>query len=456
MTARILVVDDIFANVKLLEARLSAEYFTVITAMSGPQALDICERGECDLVLLDVMMPGMDGFEVCQRLKSAPNTAHLPVVMVTALDSPSDRLKGLQAGADDFLTKPINEVALLTRVRSLVRLKNLTDELRARAVNSQALGLPDPLSLAAAEDGRNGRVLLVEDRANAAERMMVALQHHHVVEIEAHPAEMLARIADGGYDLLVLSLALQGADPLRLVSQVRSNDKCRNLPILVLAESTDDARVLRALDMGINDYLLRPVDRNELVARAATQIRKKRYQERLRENLQASMELAIVDPLTKLHNRRYFQSHLASLLNDGVSRGASVSLLVIDIDHFKSVNDTYGHDAGDEVLRECAERLKKVVRGIDIVARFGGEEFVIVMPDTETFSAQRVAERIRLSMEKTKFPIHKGQNAVPLTVSIGVATAGESFQSGDALFKMADEALYAAKNAGRNRVILAA
>lgn len=455
MTARVLVVDDVFANIKLLEARLSAEYFTVVTAMNGPQALDICERGECDIVLLDVMMPGMDGFEVCQRLKSAPNTAHLPVVMVTALDSPADRLKGLQAGADDFLTKPINEVALLTRVRSLVRLKHLTDELRARAANSQGLGLPDPLSVAAAEDGRNGRVLLVEDRANAAERMNIALQQHHVVDVETYSEQVLARALEGNYDLLILSLGLQGSDPLRLISQLRSHDKCRNLPIVVLAETTDDARVLRALDMGIHDYLIRPVDRNELVARANTQVRKKRYQERLRENLQASMELAIVDPLTKLHNRRYFQSHLANLLNDGIARGTSVSLLVLDMDHFKAVNDTYGHDAGDEVLRECAERLKKVVRGIDIVARFGGEEFVIIMPDTESFSAQRVAERIRSSMEKTLFAIHKGQKEIPITVSVGVATAGEGFQSADRLFKMADEALYAAKNGGRNRVVTA-
>jgi len=134
MPARILVVDDIFPNVKLLETKLAAEYFDVVTAMNGPDALEICEQGLCDIVLLDVMMPGMDGFEVCRRLKESPTTAHLPVVMVTALDQPSDRLKGLDAGADDFLTKPVDDTALFARVRSLVRLKSVTDELRTRAL----------------------------------------------------------------------------------------------------------------------------------------------------------------------------------------------------------------------------------------------------------------------------------------------------------------------------------
>src|SRR6516225_1357983 len=129
MSARILVVDDVPANVKLLEARLSAEYFDVLTAANGDEALAICERAKCDIVLLDVMMPNMDGFEVCRRLKAGITTHHIPVIMITALDQPSDRIKGLEVGADDFLTKPISHVALIARVRSLARLKMTMDEL---------------------------------------------------------------------------------------------------------------------------------------------------------------------------------------------------------------------------------------------------------------------------------------------------------------------------------------
>jgi len=456
MTARVLVVDDVFANIRLLEARLSAEYFTVVSAMSGPQALEICERGECDIVLLDVMMPGMDGYEVCRRLKSAPTTAHLPVVMVTALDSPSDRLQGLQAGADDFLTKPINEIALLTRVRSLVRLKHLTDELRSRSAGTNGLGLPDALVSAAAEDGHNGRVLLIEDRPNAVERIVSALAQHHVTEVEASAENVVSRLNETGFDVVVFSMAIQGADPLRLISQIRSRDRFRNLPILVIVDAVDDPRLSRALDMGVNDYLVRPVDRNELIARATTQIRKKRYQDRLRENLQASMELAIIDPLTRLHNRRYLQTQLATLVNDDAVRGAALSLMVLDIDHFKQINDQYGHDCGDEVLRESADRLRDAVRSIDIVARFGGEEFVIVLPDTDTYAAERIAERVRSAIDMRPFSVSSGTKTIHVTASIGVATRSGSGVSGDALFKLADTALYEAKRNGRNCVRQAA
>jgi|APTNR8051073442_1049403.scaffolds.fasta_scaffold03125_9 two-component system cell cycle response regulator len=455
MTARVLVVDDLFPNIKLLETRLTAEYFDVLSAMNGMQAIEICESGACDIVLLDVMMPGMDGFEVCRRLKSSPATAHLPVVMVTALDQPSDRLKGLEAGADDFLTKPVNDVALLTRVRSLARLKTLTDELRARALSTPLLGQADPLAAAAAEDGLNGRILIIDDRANSSERMASSLSQVHQVDVEADPQSALMRLSEENYDMAIISLGLGNFDALRLCSQMRSLERTRNTPILVLADLDDEKRVLRALDLGVNDYLTRPIDRNELVARVRTQIRRKRYQDRLRQNVQSSMEMAIVDPLTKLHNRRYLTSQLASMINDSMLRGGAISFVILDVDFFKKVNDTYGHDAGDEVLVETAARLRRSVRGIDLLARFGGEEFVIVMPETDRFAGQRVAERLRQSIEQTPYTIHKGARQISITASFGLATMEGKVESADALAKRADEALYEAKRSGRNRVVLA-
>jgi len=397
------------------------------------------------------MMPGMDGFEACRILKSDPATAHIPVVMVTALDQPADRVRGLDAGADDFLTKPVDEVALIARVRSLSRLKVSVDELRTRAMTSAALGVPNSLAQAIQDQGLNGRILLVDDWASSAERIQKALSAQHVVEVEAGPQEAIFRSAEGNYDLVVVSLGLKNYDGLRLCSQLRTLERTRHLPILLVADLDDRAKVLRGLDLGVNDYLARPIDRNELLARVRTQLRRKRYTEALRDDVQTSIEMALIDALTGLNNRRYLETHLASMLEQATSRGRPLSIMILDIDHFKSVNDTWGHDGGDDVLRGFAKRVKRVIRNSDLMCRLGGEEFVVVMPDTGPEIAAVVAERVRGSVQAEAFRIEDGANHVPITVSVGLASTVRDADP-DTLFRRADKALYRSKNEGRNRV----
>lgn len=453
MTARILVVDDVESNVRLLEARLTAEYFEVLVAHDGATALDICSRAQCDIVLLDVMMPGMDGFEVCRRLKADPQTHHIPVVMVTALDHPADRVRGLEAGADDFLTKPVSDIALIARVRSLARLKMLGDELRLRAQTTREIGLSDALAEAMADNGENGRALLVDDRESSCERIRAALAATQEVECESEPHEALFRAAEGEFDVAIVSLSLQDFDPLRLCAQIRSLERTRMMPVVLIADPDDAPRVLRGLEVGVNDYVMRPIDPNELVARIRTQVRRRRYTDRLRNNLQASMELAVTDGLTGLHNRRYMEMHLQALLDQAASRNRPLSALVVDIDFFKSVNDRHGHDAGDDVLREFSRRLKASVRGIDLAVRLGGEEFVVVMPETDGDVARVVAERIRAKAAGAPFAIGADRRAIEVTVSVGVASFLGSEDDAAALLKRADLALYQAKRDGRNRVV---
>jgi two-component system, cell cycle response regulator len=453
VSARILVVDDVPANVKLLEARLSAEYFQVLTASSGADALKICERGECDMVLLDVMMPDMDGFEVCRRLKSNPATHFVPVVMVTALDSSADRVRGLEAGADDFLTKPVSDVLLIARVRSLTRLKMMTDELRMRALTSFELGVQAPERGAVADTGKGGRVLLVDDRPTSHERLAPLLSEEHTVDVETDPAEALFRAADGDYDLLIVSLDLDNFDGLRLCSQARSLERTRHVPILAIADFELNTRLLRGLEIGVNDYLLRPIDNNELLARARTQIRKRRYTDHLRDNVQSSIEMAITDALTGLNNRRYMESHLATLVEQATAHGRPLALMLLDIDFFKSINDSFGHDAGDDVLREFAMRVRKSIRGIDLACRYGGEEFVVVMPETDLQVASLVAERLRRSIAGEPFAVGKGARRIGVTISIGLTTLERNGESVADVLKRADNALYRAKHEGRNRVV---
>ena len=451
MTARVLVVDDILSNVKLLEAKLTAEYFEVVTAFSGEQALARIGTEAPDIVLLDVMMPGMDGFEVCRRIKSNPKTAHVPVVMVTALDQPSDRVTGLDAGADDFLTKPVDDTALFARVRSLVRLKTMTDELRMREETGQNMGLVDSGESAVDADP-SGRILIVEDRPESLAWFRAGLEPKNEISDVANFDEALIRTRGGDFDLIVVSLGVRAFDGLRLCSHLRSLPEARNTPVLVLVSEGETRKLAQALDMGVNDYLMRPIDRNELLARVRTQLKKKRYSDRLRHNIQLSLEMAITDQLTGLHNRRYMARHLDTLMKNAVP-SKPISFLVIDIDYFKAVNDTYGHEAGDEVLREFAGRVSANVRGIDLACRYGGEEFVVVMPDTDKNFAYSVAERLRQSVEATQFPITSAPDGIRVTVSIGIACSLGGQDTAEGLLRRADQALYRAKREGRNRVI---
>lgn len=452
VTARVLIVDDIPTNVRLLEARLTAEYYEVVTASSGPQALEICDSQDIDIVLLDVMMPDMDGFEVCRRLKANPKTHHLPVLMVTALDQPSDRVRGLEVGADDFLTKPVDDTALMARVKSLVRLKSLTDELRSRAVTGQQIAVEDALRAMDKISAAGGSILIVDTDQRHAERVQTYLTPEHDVDILVQPADAVFQVTGKTYELALISMALTDFDPLRVCSQIRTVEQTRNLPIILIADDTDKPKVVRALDLGVNDFITRPVERNELAARVRTQIRRARYTLELRQSVNNTMALAVTDDMTGLYNRRYFDRHLGVMLGKAQSQDRSMALMILDIDHFKSVNDTHGHDIGDAVLREFAARLKRNIRGVDLACRFGGEEFVVLMPDTDFNQAELVAERVRQAIADRSFEVGAGP-PLSVTVSAGVSLHESERDTPESLIKRADVALYRAKREGRNRVV---
>ncbi len=448
MTARILVVDDIEANIRVLEAKLSAEYYEVLSATDGETALAIAAAQSPDIILLDVMMPGMDGLQVCRRLKDQVETAHIPVVLVTALDGRADRIAGLEAGADDFLTKPIDDLMLFARVRSLTRLKLVIDELRQREASGRRLGVMG--EAAAKLGGTGGRVLIVDDQERQAERIAADLADEHRPVIESDP-EKAALTARGPVDLMIVNATSKGFDGLRFAAQMRSDEATRHVPILGVVDPDDRARVVKALEIGFNDILARPVDARELAARTRSQIKIKRYTDFLRGHLDSSLELAVTDPLTGLHNRRYMTGQLGALVERAKLGGVPVAALMIDLDRFKQINDCFGHDIGDEVLREFAVRLASNVRAIDLPCRYGGEEFIVIMPDTSLADAHRIAERIRNHVSGSPFRLAK--ELLTVTISIGVAVTVGKNDSAEALLKRADTAVYEAKAGGRNMVI---
>jgi two-component system cell cycle response regulator len=448
MTARILIVDDVPANTRLLEAKLTAEYYQVSSARDGFEALTSARSWQPDLILLDVMMPGMDGYECCRLLKDDPATLHIPVVMVTALGEPGERLHGLEAGADDFLTKPVDYDTLMARVRSLVRLKRLLDEWRARSDTARALGLGSDRLVIPSVAG--ARVLVVDDWDQSAQGIESALTEDGIATSHARScAEAAERTAAINFDLLVINLSLAEEDPLKLVSILRASDATHETPLLLVGDAGDKQRILRGFELGANDWLVQPIDPNELRARARNQIRRKFYQDRLRSDLGTALEMALTDPLTGLYNQRYLHRHLGGLMDSG--QGRPLALLMIDVDHFKSVNDRFGHASGDRALRLIADSLRVNTRVFDSVARYGGEEFVVVMPGTAVAEAVAAAERLRAAIELIDFTLQDGTR-VPLTVSIGLACTPDASGSPHLLLQAADTALYEAKRNGRNRV----
>jgi two-component system cell cycle response regulator len=447
MSARVLVVDDIEQNRKLLTDKLKNEYFHVVTAVDGEDAIERALAEEPDVILMDIMMPRLNGIDACRRLKTDPRTEHIPIVLVTALNEREDRLRGLGAGADDFLTKPVNDLQLLSRVRALTKYKMVADELRKREATGKRMGA---VELSASQRGSEpARVLVIDENERQARRICRYLEGLHRPISHAEATQL--GISGSMVDLMIVSLANEKLDGLRLCAYFRSLESTRDLPILVVADVDEEKKAVRALDLGASDIVIKPIDSEELLARVKTQVRKKRYLDALRARLDQSMELAVTDQLTGLHNRRYMRVQLEQFVKRANMGGQPVSVLLCDIDHFKRVNDIHGHSAGDDVLREFGRRLRENIRPMDLACRYGGEEFVVIMPETTQALAHAAGERLRQIIAEMPFPIGRGDE-LKVTMSGGVSTVTPPEDSIESLLKRADDALYRAKSAGRNLI----
>ncbi len=456
MTGRILVVDDVATNRIVMKVKLAAACYAVDQVDCGTAALAAARTTAPDLILLDVVMPDMSGLEVCRRLKADPDTAEIPIILVTALADRASKMAGLEAGADDFLTKPVDEVTLLARVRSLLRARDTARELQQRG--EPALGFAEAL---ASYDTREkpGRIALIASGPKGAVLWKTALDDRVGGSVSVLPRDA-ALGAFGADDDDVPDVFVIAADishrneGLRLLSDLRSRAATRHAATLMILPQGDSERAAIALDLGAHDILYDPFDAEELAIRIRAQLVRKRQADRLRASVQAGLAMAVTDSLTGLHNRRYGLFQLDRML---AQAGRGLAVMLLDIDHFKRVNDTHGHSVGDRVLSLVARRLRAQLRAGDLLARIGGEEFLIALPDADRALALGCAERLRAAIAGHGFATGAGAQLLGVTISVGIALsdpgAGETAQS---LLDRADAALYGAKAHGRDQVTLAA
>lgn len=450
MAGRILVVDDISTNRIVLKVKLTAACYEVVLADETEHALRMVRDVMPDLIIASIDMDGLGGLKLCKHLKANPMTAQIPVILMTSRQNRTVALAGLRAGAEDFLIKPLHENTLLARLRCQLRARDLADELRLRTRTSRELGFAE----AAPRLDRPGHVILMGGTPSEAEIITSALLsqgRHRTTHMDR--ASLLTAPETGQPCDAVVMLPGPGATPPDLsgVAELRSRTPTRHAAILPLLPSDHANAETAALDMGASDCLVQPVDLEEFTLRIIRQVRQKQLADHLRVSATRSMALAATDPLTGLHNRRYAEHHLKRIMYRARKNRRRFALMLLDLDRFKSVNDSFGHSAGDKVLKEIAARLLDNLRSVDLIARFGGEEFLVVLPETSITDARTAAERLR-NWIKTQ-PVDLGDGRfLTVTVSIGLAISDGTDGTVTDLLARADQALYASKSDGRNLV----
>ena len=443
---KVLVADDEPTIVNFFIAALSDQGYEIESAVNGAQALGKARSFMPDIILLDVVMPELNGYQVTERLKADPATSGIPIILITGLGSVEDKVKGLESGADDFLTKPFNLQEMLARVHSLIKLKKLQDQLKEISGRQ-----PMPVHIKKVLSSYRSHILIVEDDERITNICKAILgTGGYITDIVPDGEEAQKYLKAAIPDLILLDLMLPGINGLDLLRLLKEDPVTKDIPVIIITALGDLKTKVKSFYMGVDDYLIKPVNSLELLARVKANIRKHLAQQELKYSLDETFQESITDPLTGLYNRHYLDTVMERELALFKRHGRMFSLMIMDLDNFKSINDNLGHLSGDQVLSGAARILKDEIRTSDLAVRYGGDEFIVIFSDTKEDQAIIIAQRIRTEVEKQKLIAGKDQK---VSVSIGITQASEHDSTGENIIKRADDALYQAKRAGKNRVV---
>ncbi|MBO9453523.1 diguanylate cyclase [Tropicibacter sp. R16_0] len=461
MQGTILILDGVATNRIMLKVQLSAAWYHVVQGdrLLGLEAL--VRRVQPDLILCAMTLPDGGALDVRDLLQQDEATAGIPIIAITAENDRASRLAALGAGIDDVLSQPYDDVILLARIRSLIRAHTGSEELRMQG-GSQALGLAEASPPFHGPLPTSNIALITQSPGTGAvwrARLKGCTRHH----LDLHKIDdMQHLLTDRVPDAIVVELC-DSITGLRLLADLRARSATRNAAVIAIPNPANAHLAADALDRGADDVMPAGFCVEELSLRLETQLRRKARADRFRDSVRDGLRAALIDPMTGLHNRRFALPELARIAREAAAGGQSFAVMMADLDHFKQVNDRFGHPAGDAVLMETARRLRSQLRAEDVLARVGGEEFMMVLPNTTRTQALEMADLLcqRINRELFRIP---GQNTpIPITTSIGLfAIDGQCLttpfhpQDVPSLLEQADRALYEAKGAGRNQVSLIA
>ena len=454
---KILIVDDEPRNVRLLEGMLAGDGCRLLSAGNGKEAVEKALSDYPDVILLDILMPEMNGFEATRILKKDPRTKNIPIILVTALDGPENRISGLEAGAEDFLNKPVSAVELRARVKSMFRLKQYRDQLLIRSQSdrmlAEALGVTAPPQMQQREDVP--QVLLVEDNPVDADIVRFFLKDEPVRLLVAKLGkEALSYLDSREVDLILLDILLPDMSGFDIFQTLKRNEKTKDIPIIIITCLSNLESKIMGLELGSDEFLVKPIIQRELLARMRVLLAKKSQLDRLRTHYEDALKTATTDWLSGLYNHGYFKKFLELEVKRSVRHPYPISLIILDVDDFKKHNDRWGHSGGDSILRQVGQALRNLTREIDLSARYGGDEFAVILPYSDRDGAGHVAQRIQQGVQALEvFPAAE-QGPIRISVSMGIACYPDDAASAEELVKNADQMLLQAKKNGKNQFCL--
>lgn len=461
MHGKVLVIDPIATHRIMLRVKLASSQYDVLQAASLNDAMTLLTKVTPDLILTSTSLPNATPGKMIARMRKARVFNKVPVIAICGENAHvDDRVSLLSQGFDDVISRPFDTGFLMARARSLLRSYSATSEWQLREGTSRALGFAEP----GAQILRRSRIKVVARRPEAYRDLRSTLGTQLGAEVSASIAADAVKSADGqgapdAY--LLMTGPHDGAAALDLLAALRCHAATRHAVILVAQVDGPTPLAGQMLDTGASDVAPLGAEDAELVLRLQRMIARKQKTDALRETMRNGVEAAVIDPLTGLHNRRYALPHVNRIAERAQLSGKCFALMIADIDHFKRVNDTYGHAAGDTVLVEVAERLRQHLRAVDLVARIGGEEFLMVLPGVTLEAAHAAAQRLCQRVGGTPIQLPGNAGALTATISIGMIVCdlekgggGHAPMNAQELLDRADQALYDAKAEGRNRVTL--